>query len=29
MTPQNILNITNRADFREWLAMNSATEKEC
>ena len=29
MTPKNILNITNRADFREWLAMNSATEKEC
>lgn len=25
----NILNITNRADFREWLAANSATEKEC
>lgn len=29
MTPKNVLNITNRADFREWLAMNSATEKEC
>lgn len=23
MTPKNILNITNRADFREWLAMNT------
>ena len=29
MTPKNILNITNRADFRKWLAANSATEKEC
>lgn len=25
----NILNITDRADFRRWLAANSATEKEC
>lgn len=29
MTPKNVLNITNLADFREWLAANSATEKEC
>ena len=29
MTPKNILNITNRADFRQWLAANSATEREC
>ena len=29
MTPKNILAITNRADFRKWLAANSATEKEC
>lgn len=28
MTPKNILNFTNRADFREWLVANSATEKE-
>lgn len=23
MTPKNILNITKRADFREWLVMNT------
>ena len=29
MTPQNILDITNRNDFRKWLMNNSNTEKEC
>lgn len=29
MTPKNILNITNRSDFREWLTKNSTVEKEC
>lgn len=29
MTPRNILDITGRTDFREWLAANSATEREC
>lgn len=29
MTPRNILDITERTDFREWLAANSATEREC
>lgn len=29
MTPNNILRITGRNDFREWLMNNSATEKEC
>lgn len=29
MTPRNILAITNRSDFREWLIQNSTTEKEC
>lgn len=29
MTPLNILDITDRNDFREWLMNNSANEKEC
>lgn len=29
MTPKNILNITNRSGFREWLTKNSTVEKEC
>lgn len=29
MTPRNILCITNRTEFREWLINNSTTEKEC
>ena len=29
MKPQNILDISKRADFREWLKANSSTEKEC
>lgn len=29
MIPINILYITNRNEFREWLIENSATEKEC
>ena len=29
MVPRNILDLTSRADFREWLTKNSATEKEC
>lgn len=29
MTPKNVLYITNRNDFREWLIDNSTTEKEC
>lgn len=29
MTPRNILDITNRNDFRKWLVNNSAIEKEC
>ncbi len=29
MTSRNILDITNRNDFRKWLVNNSAIEKEC
>lgn len=29
MIPKNILCITNRNEFREWLIQHSATEKEC
>lgn len=29
MTPKNILDITKRSDFREWLTRNSMVEKEC
>ena len=29
MTPQNILHISNRNDFRDWLIRNSAIAKEC
>ena len=29
MTPRNILDITGRNEFREWLMANSATEREC
>ncbi len=29
MTPVNILDITDRADFRIWLIANHRTEKEC
>lgn len=29
MEPQNILNITTRADFRNWLNENHAREREC
>lgn len=29
MIPKNILCITSRIDFREWLMKNSATAKEC
>lgn len=29
MTPRNILDITNRNEFRNWLMNNSANEKEC
>lgn len=29
MNPENILDITNRNDFRKWLMNNSAIEKEC
>lgn len=29
MTPRNILCITSRNDFREWLIKNSTIEKEC
>lgn len=29
MTPQNILDIYRRSDFREWLIKNSANTKEC
>ena len=27
--PQNILKVNNRAEFREWLRLNAATESEC
>jgi len=29
MTPKNILDISSRKAFREWLERNSTTEKEC
>ena len=29
MTPNNILNITTRHDFRRWLEKNHTSEKEC
>lgn len=29
MTPQNILDIRTRADFRQWLIENHDTQKEC
>lgn len=29
MTPVNILQLSNRADFRKWLIENHASEKEC
>ncbi len=29
MTPTNILNIKDRAQFRQWLIENHATEREC
>jgi uncharacterized protein YdeI (YjbR/CyaY-like superfamily) len=29
MTPKNILLITNRKDFRQWLSKNHMAEKEC
>lgn len=29
MTPKNILDIRNRADFRKWLIENHDTQKEC
>ena len=29
MTPRNILDITNRNEFRNWLINNSTSEKEC
>ncbi len=29
MTPQNILGINNRSEFRKWLCLNHASEKEC
>lgn len=29
MDPQNILDITNRSDFRDWLTKYSTVEKEC
>lgn len=29
MIPVNILNIKDRAQFRQWLIENHATEREC
>lgn len=29
MTPVNILDIKDRAQFRQWLIENHATEREC